>query len=100
MHQNEPDLIRAVNQLCDGCPDKQTEALLKGLRRELDDDEDVCRLYGTNFDATYVNQLYLDELDGEMFTYKATDKGKVSWQKINKNYKGKIQTFHFIRCGL
>ena len=71
--QDEPDLVLAIHQLCEGCPDKNTETLLKGLTRDLTDDEGVCRLFGTNFDAAYINQHYLDVHAGELYIYIASD---------------------------
>ena len=75
VRQNEPDLVLAIHQLCEGCPDKNTETLLKSLNRDLTDDKGVCRLFGTNFDAAYINQYYLDAHAGELYTYKASDEG-------------------------
>ena len=75
VRQHEPDLIRAVNKLCNGLPDKETEEFLKGLNRPLEDETDLCRLFGTKFDAAYVNQVFLDERPGEAVTYHAQDEG-------------------------
>ena len=76
VRQNEPELVQAVHQLCDGCPDENTETFLKGLNRDLPDEEGLCRLFGTNFDAAYINQYFLDANPGDLYTYKASDEGK------------------------
>ena len=60
--QHEPQLIRAINKLCDGQLDDGVEEFVEGLSRPLDDDSDACRLFGTKFDAVYVNQMFLDKL--------------------------------------
>ena len=57
VRQHEPALIRAVDKLCNGLPDKE---FLKGLNRPLDDETDLCCLFGTKFDAAYVNEVFLD----------------------------------------
>jgi hypothetical protein len=40
--------------------------------------DDVTRLFGTNFDTAYVNQEMLEELEGDIFVFKAKDEGKRS----------------------
>ena len=39
--------------------------------------DDVPRLFGTNFDSAYVNQEMLEELEGDIFVFKAKDEGKL-----------------------
>jgi hypothetical protein len=39
--------------------------------------DDVPRLFGTNFDTAYVNQEMLEELEGDIFVFKAKDEGKL-----------------------
>lgn len=46
--------------------------------------EDITRLYGTNFDTCVVNQDMLEQMDGEMVSYKAKDKGTKQSLKHNK----------------
>jgi hypothetical protein len=76
--QHEHDLIHAVNELCNGSPSDDTIQLLRSLDRPLDDsDSDSTKLYGTNFDVCYVNQMMLDEMDGEVSIFKSKDDGKV-----------------------
>ncbi|XP_061169987.1 uncharacterized protein LOC133179211 [Saccostrea echinata] len=69
--QKEPILINAVNELCNG-------DFLKSLDRPFEahvQDQEVTRLFGTNFDASVVNQDMLEEIPGEMFHFKARDEG-------------------------
>ena len=49
--QHEPQLIKAINKLCDGQLDDGVEEFVEGLSRPLDDDSDACRMFGTKFDA-------------------------------------------------
>ncbi|KAL3841440.1 hypothetical protein ACJMK2_019590 [Sinanodonta woodiana] len=76
MRQKENDLIQAVNELCNGEPSKETEALLKGMGEPLSGDEPIVRIFGTNFDVDYYNQLFLDSADGIQRIYKAKDEGQ------------------------
>ncbi|KAL5010533.1 hypothetical protein ScPMuIL_012838 [Solemya velum] len=72
--QHEEGLIRAVSEPCDGNPSEETLALLRSLDRPVEHPE-LTRLYGTNFDAAYINQIMLEEMDGETHIYKAVDEG-------------------------
>ena len=38
-------------------------------------DEEITKLFGTNFDTCVINQDILEELPGEMFCFKAKDEG-------------------------
>ena len=75
MRQTDATLVKAINQLCDGCPDEETEQFLKSLSRPLQEDLNVCRLFGTKFDAAYINQVYLDAAPGDPVTFRAHDEG-------------------------
>jgi len=76
VRQIEPLLIKAVNELCDGCPSDGTIDLLLSLDRPLGEEAtDVKQLYGTNFDASFVNQNILDEMENEQHVFKAEDSG-------------------------
>ena len=71
-------MIKAVNELCEGTPSTETEEFLKSLNRPLPNfTDDVTRLFGTNFDTAYVNQEMLEELEGDIFVFKAKDEGKL-----------------------
>lgn len=66
-----------MNELCDGKPSQETIQFLRSLDRPLDaTPEYITRLYGTNFDTCVVNQDMLEQMDGEMVSYKAKDKAK------------------------
>ncbi|KAK3091790.1 hypothetical protein FSP39_022639 [Pinctada imbricata] len=74
----ESPLIKAVHELCDGRPSEETIQFLRSLDRPLNaSPEDITRLYGTNFDACVVNQDMLEQMNGEMFSFKAKDKGDI-----------------------
>lgn len=74
-----------MNELCDGKPSQETIQFLRRLDRPLDaTPEDITRLYGTNFDTCVVNQDMLEQMDGEMVSYKAKDKGTKQSLKHNK----------------
>ncbi|XP_071143980.1 uncharacterized protein [Mytilus edulis] len=71
-------LIKAVNQLCDGMPDEQTVSFLKQLDRPLNvPNHEVTKLFGTNFDAQFINHEMLEEIDEDLVVYKAEDEGNV-----------------------
>jgi len=77
VRQHEQALILAVNELCDGLPSKETIDFLKGLQRPLDvPEEEVTRLFGTNFDAQYINHVMLEDMEGDVVVYKSKDEGK------------------------
>lgn len=74
-----------MNELCDGKPSQETIQFLRSLDRPLDAPlEDITRLYGTNFDTCVVNQDMLEQMDGEMVSYKAKDNGTKQSLKHNK----------------
>ncbi|KAK3094086.1 hypothetical protein FSP39_024037 [Pinctada imbricata] len=78
LRQSESPLIKAVHELCDGRPSEETIQFLRSLDRPLNaSPEDIMRLYGTNFDACVVNQDMLEQMNGEMFSFKAKDKGDI-----------------------
>ena len=68
-------MVQAINQLCDGSPSKETEQLLKRLNRPIHNPVSMVKLFGTNFDADYVNHEMLDSMEGNDRMYKAVDEG-------------------------
>jgi hypothetical protein len=67
-----------INELCEGTLSTETQEFLKSLNRPLPNfTDDVTRLFGTNFDTAYVNQEMLEELEGDIFVFKAKDEGKL-----------------------
>lgn len=78
VRQKEPILINAVNELYNGDPSEETLYFLRSLERPFEahvQDQEVTRLFGTNFDASVINQDMLEEMPGEMFHFKARDEG-------------------------
>jgi hypothetical protein len=70
-----------VNELCNGNPSEETLQLLRSLDRLLQtetEEADITKLYGTNFDARYINQTMLEEMNTvHTETYTAQDEGNV-----------------------
>ncbi|XP_069114583.1 uncharacterized protein [Argopecten irradians] len=77
VRQNEEDLVQTIHELCDGDPSKETEQLLRRLIRPLHNAVDVVKLFGTNFDADYINHEMLNSIDGNDKVYKSVDEGEV-----------------------
>ncbi|KAK3103764.1 hypothetical protein FSP39_021721 [Pinctada imbricata] len=78
VRQDEPDLVKAVNELCNGSPSPESLNLLRSLSNPLPANVDVVKLYGINFDNIAMNQDCLDNLGGQQYTFKATDEGPES----------------------
>ena len=78
VRQHEQVLSTAVNKLCNGFPSKETVEFLRGLQQQPLDVpiEDVTRLFGTNFDAQYINHVTLEAMEGDVVVYKSKDDGK------------------------
>ena len=77
VRQHEQVLITAVNELCDGFPSKETVEFLRGLQQPLNVPiENVTRLFGTNFDAQYINHVTLEAMEGDVVVHKSKDDGK------------------------
>ena len=78
LRQDEPVLVKAARELCEGEPSEETEQFLRLQNRDLpqdDDDKEITRLYGINFDVDCVNEDFLDDLPGEEMRYIAKDPG-------------------------
>lgn len=75
--QEEPLLITAVRELCDGNPTPDTDAFLRSLDRPIENHNvDPVLLFGTNFDVDYWNQEKIDSIQGQAKTYRAVDSGE------------------------
>lgn len=74
--KQEPELARAVEELYDGSPTDTTIQLPRSLTAKVSD-EQTLRLYGTNFDARYMNEEMLDKMECETQVFKATVEGNV-----------------------
>ena len=91
MRPIEVTLIRAVNQLCDGMPSEETGQLMISLERPLDiPAQQITRLFGTHFDARYVNQVMLEEIDEEMLVFRAEDEGIFVWLYLTVSNTDKL----------
>ena len=75
VRQTEPDLIAAVNELCDGCPSPHTVAFLRSLDRPLPEQMNPTFLFGTRFDADVINQEMVEEMPGPAISFKSIDEG-------------------------
>ena len=80
--QKELDLVRAVNDLCEGniCP--RTHQLLLSLQRPLNPQLRPLYIFGTNYDVDFFNYMTLEKLDGEEHLFTAEDNGmKITYRK-------------------
>lgn len=77
MRQDEPLLIRAVNELETGHVTPEIVQFLKELERPLsvDDSRDTVYLYGTNFEVDWHNSTQMQKLEGDQIIYRAVDSG-------------------------
>ena len=73
--QDEPLLIQAIKELCDGNPTENTHAFLRSLDRQVADETDPVMLFGTNFDVDFWNQEKLDSMPGQAKMYRSIDSG-------------------------
>ena len=92
MRQNELDLIKAVNELCNGNPSKDTEDLLRSLKRPLSDYTDAVYIFGTNQDCDFLNDMELDKIDSPKRKYTAIDDGKLNFSKFTDVSTNKMYT--------
>ncbi|XP_062600182.1 uncharacterized protein LOC134261804 [Saccostrea cucullata] len=77
IRQSEPDLIRAVNELCDGSPSAETVALMRSLDRPLPCNSSPTFLFGTRFDVAFINQEMLEDMPGNAVCFKSQDEGDI-----------------------
>ena len=74
--QDEPGLVKAIKELCDGEPSEDTNALLRSLDRPIQNQEaEPTLLFGMNFDVNVMNQEKVDLMPGQPKIYKAVDSG-------------------------
>ena len=76
VRQCEKDLIKAINEFCDGTPSKETLKLVEELKRPLPADvpDKALYIFGTNFNVNFYNYDKLSMLPGNMKIYQAKDK--------------------------
>ena len=81
MRQCQKDLIKGINEFCDGTPSLETLKLVEELKRPLP--ADVCDkalyIFGTNFDVNFFNYDKLSKLPGNMKIYQAKDKCPIKY---------------------
>ena len=85
VRQTEPELITAVNELCNGETTEKTDSFMRGLCRPLPPESDPVMLFGTNFDVDFFNGTLLAEAPGELYRFEATDTGKSGIIPTSKN---------------
>ena len=95
MRQDEPDLINAVNELCDGSPSQPTVDLMKNLARPLEEVNPTL-LFGTRLDVDIVNHDKLYQLQGQQINFKAEDSGKLDDHSSFKIYNHNNSQWNFI----
>ena len=76
VRQHEHDLKKAVNELCEGCPSKETLELVTSLNRPLPNYDDAVFIFGTNFDVNFYNHVKVDSLPGFQFICYSEDSGE------------------------
>ena len=76
--QDEPLLIQAIKELCDGNHSQQTHAFLRSLDRPIAAQEEPTMLFGTNFDVDFWNQEKVDAMPGEARHYRSQDTGELN----------------------
>ena len=73
--QSEAELIKCINNLELGNPSEETIAFLNSLDRPLPNENEATQLFARNFDVDIFNYYKIQNLPGEMKTYRATDEG-------------------------
>lgn len=64
--QDEPNLIKCVNELEIGTPWDETVAFLNSLDRPLENEDDCVHLFARNFDVDMFNYTKLQQIPGEL----------------------------------
>jgi len=75
MRQDEPDFVKAINDISKGNLPDDTLNLLRRLQRTLPPGSKPLRLFARNFDREVYNACCLMDLDSEMKIYEALDEG-------------------------
>ena len=73
LHQTEMDLIKAINELCDGRPTQDTVKLIKPLKRPIQSTEQTVHMFGNNLDVKMFNHDRLDKVPGPPKNYISED---------------------------
>lgn len=78
MRQDEPDFVKAINDISKGELPTDTLHLLTRLQRQLPPGEEPVRLFARNFDREMYNAARLMDLEGETKTFHAIDEGDMN----------------------
>ena len=73
LYQTEIDLIKAINELCDGRPIPSTVKLIKSLKHPMQSTQRTVHMFGNNFDVEMFNYDSLDKLPTPQKTYQSED---------------------------
>ena len=78
MRQDEPDFVKAINDISKGELPTDTLHLLTRLQRQLPPGDEPVRLFARNFDREMYNAARLMDLEGETKTFHAIDEGDMN----------------------
>ena len=78
MRQDEPDFVKAINDVSKGELPTDTLQLLQRLKRPLPPGEDPVRLCSRHFDCDVYNSSRLMDLEGEMSIFSSIDDGDLT----------------------
>lgn len=73
--QDEPNLIKCVNELEIGTPSDETVAFQNSLDRPLENEDDCVHLFAKKIDVDMIIYTKLQQIPGELKIYKSKDKG-------------------------
>ena len=82
MHQDEQDLIDAINQLCLGNPSHTSVQLIHSLQRPIPKTDKTVFTYGTNFDVDFFNHSKLSAMPWLLQVFQSKDKGPKRYMKL------------------
>lgn len=85
--QDEPNLIKCVNELEIGIPSDETVAFMNSLDRPLENKDECVHLFAKNFDMDMFNYLKLQQIPGELKIYKTKDEGSEGFLSKNVGLK-------------
>ena len=91
VRQNEPDLVKAIHELCEGYPSLETDELMKQLSRPLSEEANPVKLMATNFDVDFYNHDSLYSKDTPVKCFKSVDTGTIKALIIfNNDYHNNV----------
>ena len=83
VHQDKDNYIKAINELCSGHPSGATVTFLKSLNRPIVTDKNTEYIFGTRFDIDMFNHDKLQEIQGDMWILRCTDKGRKKYLRTS-----------------